>query len=191
MRDLEDDEPEPRRAAPWERADGEPDDSWLLFGRFALSDASTISAFARSEVPERSLPAVSALAARWRWRARRDALTWHLQREAVRGAVEESRSQGAAHARATAAALDWAVDSIAERRSRGEVLEPREAIAFLGKAIELQRLAAGEPTARVGIDLSKATEADLDRLEQALAVATGAAPAQKPAESEPLEEKAN
>lgn len=189
---LEDDDPAPepeRKPAPdpWERMPGEPSEAWELFSRYVLSEAPSISKFA-AEVRTHSRPALAAMSARWRWLARRDALTWHLQREAVQGAAEEARAQGAAHARVTASLLDWAAESIARRRAAGELLDAREATAAVKAMVDLQRVAAGEPTARTAIDLSRASDADLDALEKALArISAGGSQESSQEPPEPIE----
>lgn len=164
---------------PWERLPGEPSEAWELFSRYVLSSAPSIARFA-AEVGTHSRPALAALAARWRWLARRDALTWHLHREAVLGASEEAHAQGAAHARATAAGLDWAVESMAARRAAGELLEPREIVAMAKAMIELQRVAAGEPTARTAVDLSHVDDDGLAKIRAAIEGAIGGAAAGAP-----------
>lgn len=189
---LEDDDPalEPERKPapdPWERMPGEPSEAWELFSRYVLSEAPSIAKFA-AEVGTHSRSALAAMSARWRWLARRDALTWHLHREAVQGAAEEARAQGAAHARVTASLLDWAAESIARRRAAGELLDAREATAAVKAMVDLQRVAAGEPTARTAIDLSRASDADLDALEKALArISAGGSQESSHAPPEPIE----
>lgn len=170
--DEPDDEivPGPETPAVWERRPDESDQAWSLFSRWVLSDAPTIAAFARA-CPEVSAPTLHALAARGRWRARRAALEAHLHAARVQGAVAEARAQGEAHARATSAALDWATTSILEAQARGVALSPRDAIAYLKTAIELQRLAAGEATSRSSVDLSGATDEQLAAMRAALEAA--------------------
>lgn len=177
-------EPPPAAPDPWSRQPGEPDLAWGLFSRWCVSEATSIAAFARDETPE-SAPALAALAARWRWRARRAALENHLHDTRIAGAVREAREQGAAHARATGAALSWATESILARQAAGEVLEPRVAIAAMRAAIELERLASGEPTARTAIDLSHVPDDALARLRATLEAVTGTARAPDPTAENP------
>ena len=172
----------PAALDPWSRQPGEPDLAWALFSRFVVSEAPTIAAFAREEGSS-GAPALAALAARWRWRARRAALEAHLHSARISGAVREAREQGAAHARATSAALAWATESILARQAAGEVLEPRVAIAAMKAAIELERLASGEPTTRTAIDLSHVPDDALAKLRATLEAVTGAAPATDPQEN--------
>lgn len=147
--------------APWELQPGEPTEAHALFERFACTTWSARTfAEAQGEAPAR----VAALSSRYRWLARREALNLALTRSRVSGAIETAKEQGAEHARATAIALDWGIDSMIARRAKGEILEPREALAFVKLAIELQRLAAGEPTARIAADLSHVPDARLEEL---------------------------
>ena len=176
--DIEDDllgAPPAPALDPWSRQQGEPDLAWGLFSRWIVSDAATVAAFARDE--HQSAPNLAGLAARWRWRARRAALEEHLHASRISGAVREAREQGAAHARATSAALEWATESILARAAAGELLEPRVAVMAMKAAIELERLASGEPTARTAIDLSHVSDDALARLRATLEAVTGTAPA--------------
>ena len=152
--------------APWERIRSEPDYAWSLFSRFVTSQHPTIASFAR-EIREESYQTIATLAARWRWRARRAALDEHLHAARIAGATTEAHAQGQAHARATSAALEWATESILAARSRGEELAPRDAIAYIRTAVDLQRVAAGEATQRTSVDLSGATDEQLDALRRA------------------------
>ena len=169
----------PASLDPWSRQPGEPDLAWALFSRFVMSEAPTIAAFAREEGSS-GAPALAALAARWRWRARRAALEAHLHDARISGAVREAREQGAAHARATSAALAWATESILARSAAGELLDARTAVAAMKAAIELERLASGEPTARTAIDLSHVPDDALAKLRATLEAVTDPARAPEP-----------
>lgn len=170
----------PAALDPWSRQPGEPDLAWALFSRFVVSAEPTIAAFARAEGSS-GAPALAALAARWRWRARRAALEAHLHDARISGAVREAREQGAAHARATSAALAWATESILARAAAGEILDARTAIQAMRAAIELERLASGEPTARTAIDLSHVPDDALAKLRATLEAVTGAGSGAAPA----------
>jgi hypothetical protein len=111
------------------------------------------------------------LSYRHRWIARREALSVSLSRARVSGAIEAAREQGAQHAQATSIALEWAIDSMIARRAAGEILEPREAALFLKQAIELQRLASGEATARIATDLTSVPDEKLAELRESFAKA--------------------
>jgi hypothetical protein len=164
---------------PWSRQPGEPDLAWALFSRYVVSEATSIAAFARSEGSS-GAPALAALAARWRWRARRAALEAHLHDVRISGAVREAREQGIAHARATGAALAWATESILARAAAGELLDGKTAIAAMRAAIELERLASGEPTARTAVDLSHVPDDALAKLRETLEAVTDPARAPDP-----------
>lgn len=164
------DDAHPLALAPWEIQPGEPTDAHALFERFACT-AWSVKAFA--EAQGEPAARVAALSARYRWLARREAFNVALTRSRVAGAIETAKEQGAEHARATSIALEWAIDSMIARRAKGEILEPREAALFLKHAIELQRLAAGEPTARIAADLSHVSDERLEELRAKFAQALG------------------
>ncbi len=156
--------PEPR--AVWDQVPGEPPEAWEAFRAYLRYPTPNVSGFAVETGRSRST--TGALASRWRWKARRAAFEHVVSQEHVRGALDAARALGAEHGRLLAEARDWALDSILDAKARGEKLSKSEALAYLRNVIELDRLIAGEATARVVVDLSKASDEDLDAAEKAL-----------------------
>lgn len=154
----------PAPSVPWDKLPAEDQDAFALFQRYLHGSIGNVTRWAR----EAKAPQAPALAARYRWRARREALQVHLAREAADAAEDEARRLGREHARVLAQAREWAEDSILAARAKGETLDPREAAALLKLAIDGERLQAGQATSRVGVDLSKASDEDLAALEAAL-----------------------
>jgi hypothetical protein len=152
--------------APWAQDDREPDSAYALFVQYLTAPDDSIAAFARSTEGDKR--ALAGLAARWRWRARRAAYRMWLGEAAQEAALETAQDLGRRHGAVLAQVLDWAVESLAARRAEGELLTPSEALRYAAKAIELQRLIAGQATGRTAIDLSKASPEALDALEKAL-----------------------
>jgi len=160
-------EPKPLAPSPWERLPCEPDDSWEHFSQWIHSGPGTsIALYTR----QRGLGVnrLAAYSAQWRWFARRAAYMTHLHHVRAEGASAKAREMGEQHAAVTGALLDWSLDSILDRRARGEVLTVPHALAAAKLAIDLQRLAAGAPTARIAADFAAVPEARLHEIREAL-----------------------
>ena len=149
--------------APWEQQPGEPDDAFALFERFACVSWG-VKEFAEAQGEPQSR--VASWSWRYRWIARREAYTQTLTRSRVAGAIDAARAQGAEHVRATTLALEWSIESMIARKAKGEILKPSEIATFTKMAIELQRLAAGEPTSRIAADLSHLSDERIDELRE-------------------------
>jgi len=144
---------------PWHRCEDEPREDYALFGAFLTAPTDRISEFWKA-LPETGRPSLSTLYARaadWRWIARRAALDHHMSAIRDEATAEAVREHGRVHASAWALAMDWALESILHARARGEILAPKDALAFLSKAFDAQRLMAGESTVNLGIDLARAS----------------------------------
>lgn len=149
-------------SVPWDMIPGE--EGYDLFVRYLHGPTGNVSRWAR----EQGQPRAQVLAARWRWRARREAYVVHLAREAQEAAEDEARRLGREHAQVLAQAREWALDSILAARAKGETLDAREVAQLLKVALDGERLQAGQVTSRTGLDLTKVPEADLAALEAAL-----------------------
>lgn len=144
--------------AAWDRIPGEPDSAFEAFSGYLSHPSSKVSDYIRA----RSLPAsTQGLASRWSWKARRGAYEAVLRAEALQAAREAARGHGEAHAEALATLRTIAMDSLLDLAARGQKMNFREAMAAIKLAVEGERLAAGEDTSRVGVDLSASSPEDL------------------------------
>src|SRR6476661_9650167 len=105
--------PQRSRLAPWDQQEREPAHAWDLFQRYLISDARSIAAWARETGQK---PAeVAGLASRWRWAARKAALSGYLHDAAIASAEDAARERGRQHGAFLADALAWAHESLQAR----------------------------------------------------------------------------
>lgn len=172
-------EPAPARVrAPWDQIEGEPPEAFALFVRFLTHPAGALSRFIRVE--GLLVGPTLALAARWRWIARRAAYDGAIVDAGAQAAQETSRDLAREHARILSSARRLLADSLAAALSKNQTVDLDKIPVWLKNVVELERLVAGEATARTAIDLTGASPEALAALDQALGVVEGRAPAPEP-----------
>ena len=158
-------EPDPVQLArivpPWEPVPGEPDDAHQAFALYLDTDR-TITAHA--EALGASLSRIQALAARWRWRARRAAYRAHLRACALAAAEDETEEIAREHARGFALMRELGINALAHIAARGEPLDVRDALALAKAGIDGERLLGGQVTARTSIHVEGMGDAELEAL---------------------------
>lgn len=176
-------DPAPPPAA-WEKHPAEPDAAYLLFQAYLENPSPNVAVFARGvNCSGTGTAKIQALAARWRWHARRRALAEHLAQASAESAEHAARLQGERMAQLAGDVLDVAQRALTALDMRGavETMTPREVLDYAAKGIEIARLLRGEVTARTGLDLSGLSQDERDTVRGLLERAQGPAPA--PAEN--------
>jgi hypothetical protein len=156
--------------AVWDRQPGEPDEAYEAFARYLAHPEPLLGDFARAY--RLNVSTVGRLAATYRWRARRAALTAHLVQARIVAAEHEARDLGAEIARHLGVAVDLAGETIQTALASGDLPSVRDALAILAEAHKQVQLGSGKPTAIV--DMGGSTDADLEAAELALAALRGA-----------------
>lgn len=148
--DPDDFVPEVQAPRPWERQPGEPDEAFARFFAYLNAPEVPIAAYARA-----SGDPCEALAATWRWRARKAQWTEALARQSAIGAAEGMRSLGERLVEAQGKLMDEVESKLAlglARDLKGMVL-----VQVLKYLSDQSALAEGRPTARLEVkDVSEA-----------------------------------
>ena len=150
--------------AVWDRQPGEPDEAYEAFARYLAHPEPLLGDFARAY--RLNVSTVARLAATYRWRARRAALTDHLVQARVVAAEHEARDLGAEISRHLGVAVDLAGEAFRTALATGDLPSLREAVQILAEAHKQVQLGAGKPTAIV--DMGGSTDEDLEAAELAL-----------------------
>lgn len=143
---------------PWYKQDQESDRDFALFNAWLLWPEDSIASWVRNgDLLGAGRNAISGVAARWRWKARRKALAHHLTQIQTEVLEERAAEAGTRLAQAWEESLDWALSSILDAKAQGERLPAKEALAFLKASQDRHSLDSGQPTHR--FDISALTPA--------------------------------
>jgi len=156
--------PGPHRA-PWEQLAGESDLDYSRFVQYVQEGGSVKAA---SLALSLSYEHTRRVAARNRWKARREA--YRVEENAERRHRLRTDAEKHTHGllEGWRACMDWAIESVAKHRAEGRYLDPRTAAQVLKSTTEALRLLDGETTSHVAVDLKGKSMDDLDALNELL-----------------------
>ena len=150
--------------APWERLSGESEEDYGYFLTF-LARRTTLKTL--SEITNLSSAALGKIATRHRWRARRSAYYLEQENELREEIQADAKRQAAALIQTWGELLEWSLESILHARAEGRRLDPKEAMQALKNGTEAIRLIGGQSTANLSVDLSGASDEDLQKAREA------------------------
>lgn len=156
----------------WEQQPNESIDEFELF-RLYLTHR-TISETARAAGKP-----LSHIAAKNRWRARKEAYVRALAHETEEAAIEAARDIGKEHARIACSLREAGEKGLLDLLASGEKPTYKEAIALVQAGVEIERLLSGQATKHVSVDLSGVSSEELDDLESKIERLIGADSAQR------------
>lgn len=144
---------------PWghQQAQGESLDAYEAFQRWIEHEGKAPSLTALADDLGCSASTLYGYSRRFRWKARRTA--WLRHKAAIM--EEEMADMAQVVAGAWSDVAQWSADSILEHIAKGGVLSPSDALSALKAVTDYQRLANGQATGRLEIDLTGQSTEDL------------------------------